>query len=63
MSGTSLDGVDLVYAAFNREQELANGLIPSNIAKQLQFSDTLLDQLHESGNLLQVLNSLSWTMI
>ncbi|MBI3238034.1 MAG: anhydro-N-acetylmuramic acid kinase [Flavobacteriia bacterium] len=51
MSGTSLDGVDLVYAAFNRGQ---NGQWSYSIeqSETIAFPDSLLDQLHESGNLL-----------
>ncbi len=51
MSGTSLDGVDLVYAAFNRGQ---NGQWSYSIeqSETISFPDSLLDQLHESGNLL-----------
>jgi anhydro-N-acetylmuramic acid kinase len=51
MSGTSLDGVDLVYATFNRGQ---NGQWSYSIehSETIAFPDSLLDQLHESGNLL-----------
>ncbi|MES2557236.1 MAG: anhydro-N-acetylmuramic acid kinase [Bacteroidota bacterium] len=51
MSGTSLDGVDLVYATFNREP---NGQWSYSIeqSETAAFSEALLDRLHESGNLL-----------
>jgi anhydro-N-acetylmuramic acid kinase len=50
MSGTSLDGVDLVYTELTRNDAQQWSFAILN-AETATFPQTLLDQLHESGSL------------